>query len=190
MSRKKKRSLLGMMIVPAVATGAVVFLSTMNACTPSDHNTELREDAVAKDAAEAEAAEAQAGKDTKASTEEKSQASGGAGHSAHTTGTVAAGEKKMTKTAKSHRVPASAGGVYVVQVGAFKVKENAEKLQAKLQTAGYQVGMHTIEHSKNGTLHLVQFEPTPNRAEAETQIEELQSKQDLQAQLLVVSANH
>jgi cell division septation protein DedD len=88
-------------------------------------------------------------------------------------------------TPSTARKPASiGGGSYVVQVGAFKVKENAEKLQAKLKEAGYKVETQTVEHSKNGLLHLVRFEATTNRAEAETMVEDLHAKHELSAQIL------
>ena len=96
-------------------------------------------------------------------------------------------ENELAGHASPARKPASvSGGTYVVQVGAFRVKENAEKLQAKLKEAGYKVDMQTVEHSKNGLLHLVRFEPTKNRAEAETMVEDLHAKHELAAQILSV----
>jgi cell division protein FtsN len=57
--------------------------------------------------------------------------------------------------------------VWTVQLGAFKMKENAEKLTAKLKTDGFPVMMREMNHSKNGELYLVHLEPTPNKTEAE-----------------------
>ena len=66
--------------------------------------------------------------------------------------------------------------VWVVQLGAFRVKENAEKLTAKLKTGGYPVIMHPLNHSKNGQLYVVALEPTPNRTEAQKWQSDLKSK--------------
>lgn len=66
-----------------------------------------------------------------------------------------------------HKAVASGERVYTVQLGAFRVKENAEKLTAKLKGEGFPVLMVGKEGSKSGELYLVHLEPTPNRSEAE-----------------------
>jgi cell division septation protein DedD len=76
-----------------------------------------------------------------------------------------------------HREPASAHEtkhsaiqsqrVYTVQLGAFRVKENAAKLTQKLKGAGFPVLMVNKDGSKSGDLYLVHLEPTPNKNEAE-----------------------
>ena len=162
---------------PAVAAVVVVSMTTMNACTPSDRSTEGHESMV-QNAAEAEAAEAKLAAEAvdNGPSDGKKPATG-----------KSVKQKKSelaAKVGKSLRVPASAGGVYVVQVGAFKIKENAEKLREKLTTAGYPVQLHSIEHSKNGLLHLVRFAPMQKKTDAETMIQDLSSKQDLRAQIL------
>lgn len=88
------------------------------------------------------------------------------------------------KPAAHRKVASVAGGVYVVQLGAFKVKENAERLQAKLAQAGFKVEMHSMEHSTNGMLHLVRSSPMANRAEAESLAQEFKSKESLHAQIV------
>lgn len=62
---------------------------------------------------------------------------------------------------------ASGSRVWTVQLGAFKVKENAEKLTAQLKGAGFPVMMVGKEGSKSGELYLVHLEPTPNKSEAQ-----------------------
>jgi len=166
------------MVVPGIGAALLITLSTMNGCSQSDRSTESRDEVIAQNAAEAEAAEA---KMAEPKTEVKTAAK------------PAKTEPKTPKTAPAaapeKRKPASsAGGVYVVQVGAFKVKENAEKLQEKLSKAGYHVETQTVDHSKSGLLHLVRFQPVNNRAEAETMIEDLNSKHDLKAQIVNVTA--
>jgi cell division septation protein DedD len=66
-----------------------------------------------------------------------------------------------------HKASASSERVYTVQLGAFRVKENAEKLTAKLKGEGFPVMMIGKEGSKSGELYLVHLEPTPNKTEAE-----------------------
>lgn len=70
----------------------------------------------------------------------------------------------------------SQSSVWVVQLGAFRVKENAEKLTTKLKTNGYPVMMRPMNHSKNGELFVVSLEPTPNKAEAQKWQQELKTK--------------
>jgi cell division septation protein DedD len=73
-----------------------------------------------------------------------------------------------TLTHENKRKPASAAAkVWTVQLGAFKVKENAAKLTAKLKTDGFPAMMREMNHSKNGELYVVHLEPTPNKSEAE-----------------------
>lgn len=89
-------------------------------------------------------------------------------------------EKGGEPTRKVASVPVTQTGshskVWVVQLGAFRVKENAEKLTAKLKTGGFPVIMHPLNHSKNGQLYVVALEPTPNRTEAQKWQSDLKSK--------------
>ena len=57
---------------------------------------------------------------------------------------------------------------------------------AKLKDAGYPVTMSTLEHSKNGLLHLVRIEPTNNKSEAVTMAETLKTKENLTAQVIAL----
>ena len=100
--------------------------------------------------------------------------------------------EKVAEGGKKHkhgkRSIASVNNIYVVQIGAFKVKENAEKLEKKLKDAGYPVRLVSMNHSKNGELHLVRFEPSNNRTEAEQAVETLKSKESITAELLTLPA--
>ncbi|MES2964132.1 MAG: SPOR domain-containing protein [Bdellovibrionota bacterium] len=87
----------------------------------------------------------------------------------------------VTKTLKAH---SAASSVYIVQVGAFKVKDNALKLEEKLKGSGFPVRMREVNHSKNGMLYVVQFEPTPNRDEADAWRSQVKAKASLDAQLV------
>lgn len=184
------------MVVPGVGAALVITLSTMNGCSQSDRSTESRDEVIAQNAAEAEAdeekmaapkAEEKTEKAEKSKSKKTAKAEPKAEHKAEQKAEHKAEQKTAAAPAQHEtRKPAAAGGVFVVQVGAFKVKENAEKLQEKLAKAGYHVEMQVVDHSKNGTLHLVRFQPVTNRAEAETMIEDLHSKHDLQAQIVTV----
>ncbi|MEK7355303.1 MAG: SPOR domain-containing protein [Bdellovibrionota bacterium] len=80
--------------------------------------------------------------------------------------------------------PASHSSVYIVQVGAFRVKENAVKLEEKLKGSGLPVRVKEVNHSKNGMLYVVQFVPTPNRDEADTWRSQVKAKASLDSQLV------
>jgi cell division septation protein DedD len=79
--------------------------------------------------------------------------------------------------------------MYAVQFAAFKVKENAEKLAAKLKAGGVAVEMASIDHSKNGLLHLVRIPPTTSREEAQKNFEQYNGKLDLKAQVVTISGH-
>ena len=145
------------------STLATVLVFSLGACTPSQERGLQEIERMAKNAAEAEAAEE-----------------------------ALAGQKSVATAAKksSARQPASARGVYVVQIGAFRVKENAERLHEKLASSGFAVEMRTLEHSKNGTLHLVRSAPIESKSEAEAKALELKEKfAGLETQVLRLPAS-
>jgi len=57
--------------------------------------------------------------------------------------------------------------IYLVQVGTFKVEENATKILEKLKSAGLPAFQKKIERAGGETFFAVRIEPTPNRTEAE-----------------------
>jgi cell division septation protein DedD len=63
--------------------------------------------------------------------------------------------------------------VYIVQIGAFRDKGNAEGLAERLKDLGFPVLVRPQPNKKLGDLHLVRLEPTPNRAEANDMVEVL-----------------
>lgn len=91
---------------------------------------------------------------------------------------VTAPAAKISKPAKA------AASVYIVQVGAFRIKDNALKLEEKLKGSGFPVRMKEVNHSKNGLLYVVQFEPTPNRDEADAWRSQVKAKASLESQLV------
>jgi cell division septation protein DedD len=101
------------------------------------------------------------------------------------------GDKNETAHATTKkRSPASQKEmVYIVQVGAFRVKDNAEKLQARLKGEGFPVLLRDMNHSKNGLMHLVRFEPTPTRAEADKWVAQIKEKAGFDAVVLAQPAD-
>lgn len=73
------------------------------------------------------------------------------------------GISSVKKAAKS----ADSESIFVVQVGTFKVEENAKKIVEKLKAAGLPVVQKKIERENGTVYYTVRFEPTPNRVEAE-----------------------
>ena len=74
--------------------------------------------------------------------------------------------KRHLASVHSKNKKASGDSAYIVQVGTFKLEENANKIEAKLKSAGLPVFIKKIENS-GATLYAVRIEPTPNRSEAE-----------------------
>ncbi len=148
MDSNKQRPLLAFFAV----ISAVIFATVaMSACTNSSSESadsssadQVQADSV-KAAAEAEAAE-------EAFAKEKNTAK------SRTRG-VASVKKSSRKVQKE--------SIFIVQVGTFKVEENAKKVTDKLKSAGLPVFQKKIERENGVVFYTVRFEPTPNRVEAE-----------------------
>jgi cell division protein FtsN len=151
---KMRRIVIG--VAGLVTVSSIAFLG----CVPEKKHSAQSSDSMEQNALDAEKAE-QLMADASAGVDVKMPA-----------GKVKVKAKKASKTtdatAAKHRQPASVSGSYIVQVGAFRVKENAEKLNTKLQGIGYKSTLQAMNHSKNGQLYLVQMEPSKNRADAES----------------------
>lgn len=57
---------------------------------------------------------------------------------------------------------------YIVQIGSFSQKKNADSIQQNLLKRGYEVIVRTTDHAKFGRLYVVQLAPVydPNKAES------------------------
>ena len=93
---------------------------------------------------------------------------------------------KAEKPKSERKLASGKNVVYVVQIGAFKIKENADKLHTQLKTAGYPVVIKPGTGSKSSSFHLVRLEPTTNKDEAQQMLETLKTKENLQPALLVL----
>lgn len=82
-----------------------------------------------------------------------------------------AAEEEISRTrkpaSKASKAKSSKESVFLVQVGTFKVEQNATKTLEKLKGAGLPAFQKKIERENGETLFAVRIEPTPNRAEAE-----------------------
>ncbi len=74
--------------------------------------------------------------------------------------------KRSIASTKGSRKKPSGESIYIVQVGTFKLEENAKRIEAKLKSAGLPVFQKKIER-EGATFYAVRIEPTPNRTEAE-----------------------
>lgn len=74
--------------------------------------------------------------------------------------------KRGVASVKGSRKKSAAESIYIVQVGIFKIEANANKMEAKLKSAGLPVFQKKIERD-GATFYAVRIEPTPNRVEAE-----------------------
>lgn len=163
-------------VVIALALGIGGIASTTG-CNPSkSDNMEVSESSVQTNAGGAETTEA--GADAEAAAARMKAEDKAVAETVHDF-------QARTKT-KAHRKPAVAQhNVYIVQIGAFRVRENAEKLHNSLKEAGFPVIFREMNHSKNGALYLVRMEPTPNRQEADTMVQSLKEKTQLPAMVIV-----
>lgn len=172
-------------IVLAAASCALVTLTFASGCSEENHRPALARSTMEQNAREAEEADnvlssekSESHGDTKASKKK-------AGKAASTKTAKTASTKTTKSKAKAERTPASAASsVYVVHVGAFRVKENAERMFEKVKGAGFPSTMRQMNHSKNGDLYVVALEPTPNKTEAETWMNDLKSKVAIQSHMV------
>jgi cell division septation protein DedD len=90
------------------------------------------------------------------------------------------------KLEKKTKIVAAAGKPlgWVVQVGSFAQKENAEKLATRLKDHNYKVSVSEKESKKHGKLYLVRLEPTTDLEVAKTQIDKLRAQENLQPVLV------
>jgi cell division septation protein DedD len=73
---------------------------------------------------------------------------------------------------------------WIVQVGSFAQKENADKLAKRLKDHNYKVSVSEKENKKHGKLYLVRLEPTSDLEVAKTQIDKLRAQENLQPVLV------
>jgi cell division septation protein DedD len=129
------------------------------------------------------------GDDVSAATESNAKKSASRGPSS--TGSTATAAKSA-KAKSAHKSKSSAAHeaekTYVVQIGAFSKKENAEQLLKQLEEKKYPVFIKMLEHKTLGSLFLVRLQPTKDRSEAEKYLTMLKDNDKLQPTLIIPKA--
>ncbi len=93
-----------------------------------------------------------------------------------------------TDDKKARRKPSSTAPgakTYVVQLGAFTKRENADKLFSELQAKNYPVILKTLDHKDFGHMYLVRLKPYSDRVEAERMATELAGTEKLKPSVFV-----
>lgn len=90
-------------------------------------------------------------------------------------------EKKVSHHASGE---APAGTRFVVQIGAFKEKTNAENIYAKLKEEGFPVVMRALNHAKSGLLFVVHLSPFATRNEADEWQGKFEQKTGMKTQII------
>jgi len=73
---------------------------------------------------------------------------------------------------------------YVVQIGSFSQRENADSIQQQLLKKGYEVMVRTITHEKFGRLYIVQLAPVYDANKAQSLVSKV--KQEANVQPMVI----
>ncbi len=94
--------------------------------------------------------------------------------------TITPTSKRKTKAVLAKGKPSH----WIVQVGSFAQKENAEKLFKRLKDRNYKVSLTERENKKHGKLYLVRLEPTTDLEVAKTQVDKLRAQENLQPVLV------
>jgi cell division protein FtsN len=74
--------------------------------------------------------------------------------------------------------------IYIVQVGLFKVKENADKLFAKMKANGFPVLIRE-KSAGAGIVYAIRLEPTPSKKEADEMVLKIKEKTGIAAAVSV-----
>ena len=95
-------------------------------------------------------------------------------------------EQKKSKKRKPSAIPRADSGpqTYIVQIGAFTKRENAEKLHEQLRAKNYPVILKELQHEKFGPMFLVRLEPTTQKDEAQKKLADLKRNENLEPTLL------
>jgi cell division protein FtsN len=75
--------------------------------------------------------------------------------------------------------PATRG--YIVRLGSFRIKKNADELYNEMKKRGYNVVMAVYHHKTLGKLHTVQLPPVGKASEARAIMTEVKSKEKINA---------
>ena len=104
--------------------------------------------------------------------------------------TVPAAAKPAAPLDARKKSPAATGAKtsYVVQVGSFKDKQNAEEMKQSLAKRGYEVVIKPLAHSKLGQLYVVQTAPVAEVSKASTLMTQIGHEEKVKPVLVKVPA--
>lgn len=80
------------------------------------------------------------------------------------------------------------GTRYVVQIGSFKQRQNADNIQQTLLQKGYEVIVRTTTHPNFGRLYVVQLAPVSDQRKAESLMTNVRKETSVKPMLLKVSS--
>ena len=86
-------------------------------------------------------------------------------------------QKRVSKPKK----PVDGQASYIVRLGSFRVKENANQMYNMLKEKGYDVEMGVYRHSKLGNLHTVQLKPIDDIPRAQLLISQIKKEENINA---------
>jgi cell division protein FtsN len=78
--------------------------------------------------------------------------------------------------------------VYIVQVGSFLEKENAEGVRKKLENKGYSSVVKPFNHPSKGSIYVVQLVPVEDSKEASSLLTRIESEEKLKPLIIKVPA--
>ncbi|MDZ4081462.1 MAG: SPOR domain-containing protein [Bdellovibrionales bacterium] len=143
---ENRKSLIKLTVVLASSLLAATAIVGLVGCNNSSSTNDVAE---ASKGLKSETEIAQAALDAEAAEEEISRA------------------RKPASQGKKGKANTGKESIYLVQVGTFKVEQNATKILEKLKSAGLPAFQKKIERPNGETFFAVRIEPTPNRTEAE-----------------------
>ena len=79
---------------------------------------------------------------------------------------------------------------YIVQVGSFLDKDNAEDLKQRLKTKGYNVLVKPLQHQVLGQVYIVQFNPVTDEAKASTLLAQVEGDEKVKPIIIKVPASY
>lgn len=99
---------------------------------------------------------------------------------------VAASAKQKKGASKTSDVT---NWTYIVQLGSFVDKENAEEFQKKLESRGYEAVIKPFNHQVLGRLYVVQLKPVDDAEKASTLMTQIESQENLKPVMIKVPSN-
>lgn len=78
---------------------------------------------------------------------------------------------------------------YIVQVGSFLDRDNAEGVRKKLEKKGYSAVVKPFSHHAKGSIYVVQLTPVEDSIEATALLKRIESEEKLKPLIIKVPSN-